>query len=286
MITQAQADFARMVRELGDYTRRDVTQGVKLGKYKKSALGMMEMEPVAANLLLGLAACLEHDSAAMHDHHKKALELSESLVTLMYYSASLEKCCLWGEAVRFALMALDKDPENPKLLDEVIRMAPLTGRFSLYKRLLEQKGGWAPLPEASQCEAVGDLLTANGMLERDLKSVLDGIGCALSQTDVILRDYSFSVVPVPEAPFLHYRFVIPDEFSASYYEDLVRSGLRSLPLHPRTFEVVSFSVENTAVRDLYRVMEMEGVDGGEPVIPDPERLKAIGELVHGVEART
>ena len=288
MVTLSQIEFTRITHELKTISRRDITQGIKLAKFKKSACGMLKKDPAAANTLLGLVACLEHDMAGMHEYHKKAIGTFESCISLMYYSVSLEQSCLWNESARYALSALDHDPDNRKVLDSLINLAPLTGRFSLLKRLLlhwQEVNDGAPHKSHGDCEIVGDILSRNGLLEKDLKVVVTAIGDALSETDVILRKFhSDRVMERNDPAFIHYRFVVPDQFVASYYEDLISARLDSLQCHPRIFDAFSFSVENSTVHELYACMDKELDDSADTIrVPDPEKMKLIEELVEGVE---
>jgi hypothetical protein len=315
-------DFVKLSRELNALRRRDVTQGVKLAKYKKSARSLMKKDPVSANTLLGLVACLEHDLPSMHLYHKKAIELSESSFTLMFYAASLHKSCLWDESAKYLLSALDHEPTNLHILDRAIQIVPLTGRFPLLKKLLEQRQELeqtparktrqsviqflfalvpklqlgnartrkAPaLPQAKRSvttpDQVSRLLSRHGLQEKDLKAVVTAIGDALSETEVILENFTYELVMnEPDTSFLHYRFLIPDQFVASNYENLVAARLQSVELHPRIFDVFSFSMENSAFYELYVYMEKELADSADTVrVPDPEKMKLIEELVDGVE---
>lgn len=288
MISLSQAEFAKISYELSALHRRDVTQGVKLGTYRKTANAMLKKDPATANTLLGLLACLEHNVPAMHAYHKKAIELSESCFTLMFYAASLNKSCLWNDAAKYALLALDREPENVKLVDALIQIAPLTGRFSLYRRMLTQRRQLAPsatAPSPGDCEAISGILARHGLLEKDLKEVILAIGDALAETDVILARFRYDLVTdQPESSFIHYRFVIPDQFVASYYEDLIAEKLDSVACHPRVFDAFSYSVENSTVYELYEYMEQELAESADTIrVPDPERMKLIEELVQGVE---
>jgi hypothetical protein len=287
MVSQPQIEFTQYCHELRTISRRDVTQGIKLAKYKKSADAMLKKDPVTANTLLGLVACLEHDMESMHARHREAIGITESCFSLMYYAVSLEKSCLWNESTRYALMALDHDPGNLKLLDATIGVAPLTGRFSTLKRLLLQ---WQDANHGSQhpsqghYDVVTDILTKNGLLEKDLKGLLSAIGEALSETDLILQRFHYVFVTErPDYSFIHYKFVIPDQFAALYYEDLVTAKLASIPCHPRLFDAVSFSFENSAVHEFYDHLEKELDDSDTLRSPDPDKMKLIEELVKGVE---
>lgn len=287
MALQTQVEFAQFCHELGGCTRRDITQGLKLTKYKKIANAMLKKDAVSGHTLLGLVACLEHDIASMHAHHAKAIEISESCFTLMYYAISLEKSCLWNEAAKYALLALDHQPDDPKLLNAVISIAPLTGRFSLLKRLLSQwqaANNGTPHQSHGHFEVVTQTLAHHGLLEKDLKTVISAIGDAFSATDVILRQYRYDLVPQKDSSIIHYRFILPDQLVASYYEDLIAARLDDLVCHPRIFDVFSFSVENATVYELYEYMEKELAESAETVrVPDPDKMRLIEELVAGVE---
>lgn len=287
MALQTQVEFAQLCSELGGWTRRDITQGIKLAKYKKSANSMIKKDPVSGHTLLGLIACLEHDIPAMHTHHARAIDISEACFTLMYYAISLQKSCLWNEAARYALMALDREPEDRKLLEAAIGIAPLTGRFSLLKRLASQwqaANDGAPHKSHGHLEIVGDTLARHGLVEKDLKTVLAAIGDALSETEVILHQYRYELIPQKESSFIHYRFILQDSLVASYYEDLIEAKLASLACHPRIFDVFSFSVENGSVYEMYQYMENELAQSADTIrVPDPEKMKLIEELVAGVE---
>lgn len=288
MVMQTRLEFAQLCKDLGGFTRRDITQGIKLAKYRKLANSMLKKDAVSGHTLLGMVACLEHDIPAMHAHHADAIELSDSCFTVMYYALSLEKSCLWSDAAKYALLALDHEPNDPKLLNAAIRIAPLTGRFSLLKRLLLQ---WQSShediqhPSAGHFDTVNDTLLKNGLLEKDLKFLLAAIGDAFSETDAILQQFRYELVPRKDlSSFIHYRFVLPDSLVASYYEDLIADKLRSAACHPRIFDVFSFSVENDAVYELYDCMEQELVHSADTIrVPDPDKMKLIEELVAGVE---
>lgn len=287
-MTQSELEFTRYYQELTSLYRRDVTQGIKLGKYKKHAQSMMKKDPVAANTLLGLLACLEHDMASMHEYHKKAIDLCESTFSLMYYAASLEKSCLWNESVRYALLALDYQQDNFQLLSAIIEIAPLTGRFSLLKRLLpqwEEANNCVPHHFHGHCETIGEILSANGFLEKDLKAVLTVIGDALSETDVILKKFRYDIVTGRhDTSFVHFRLAISDQFAAAYYEDLIGAKLDAARFHPRIYDAFSFSVENSTVYELYDYMEKELNASADSIcIPDPDQMKLVEELVAGVE---
>ena len=288
MALQTQLEFAQLCNELGVLTRRDITQGIKLAKYRKIGNSMLKKDPVLAHTLLGLVACLEHDTASMHLHHANAIEVSESCFTLMYYAISLEKSCLWNESAKYALLALDREPQDTKLLDAVISIAPLTGRFSLLKRLLSQwqaAHNGAPHPGSGHFEIINETLSRHGLLEKDLKVVISAIGDAFSETDAILQQYRYDLVPrKDDSSFIHYRFMLPDQLVASYYEDLIAAKLESLVCHPRIFDIFSFSVENAAVHELYEYMEEELLQSADTIrVPDPDKMKLIEELVAGVE---
>jgi len=288
MISQSQIEFLQYFGELGALSRRDITQGTKLARYKKNSRSMLKKDPVSANTLLGLLACLEHDIESMHEYHKKAIELSESCFSLIYYAASLERSCLWGESVRYALLALDYDPNNLKILDATIKVAPLTGRFSLFKRLLpqwQQANNGVPHLYQGDFETISALLAEHGLLEWDLKPIISAIGDALSETDLIVRSFKYEIVTRRhDPPFLHFRFAIPDEFVASYYEDMIAARLDAIICHPRLFDAFSFSVENSTVFELYDCMDKELEDSADTIrIPDPDKMKLIEELIEGVE---
>ncbi|HBG07265.1 MAG: hypothetical protein A2075_04975 [Geobacteraceae bacterium GWC2_58_44] len=288
MVSASEVEFTQLSHQLNCLSRRDITQGLKLAKFKKSAGSMLKKNPVAGNTLLGLIACLEHDIASMHDYHKRAVDGSESCFSLMYYALSLEKSCLWNESAKYALSALDQDPGNLKLLDAVIRIAPLTGRFSLLKRLLAQRrelGNGVPHHSAGDYEIVNGILCRNGLLEKDLKAVVSAIGDALAETDVILQKHDYELVTEKhDLSFIHYRFVIPDQFVASYYEDLIAAKLDTVACHPRIFDAFSYSVENSTVYELYNYMERELEESADTIrVPDPDKMKLIEELVQGVE---
>ena len=288
MISQSQIDFMQSFGELSVLMRRDITQGSRLAKHKKNAQAMLKRDPVCANTLLGLLACLEHNVEAMHEYHKRAIALAEDCFSLIYYAVSLEKSCLWSESARYALLALDRDPANLKILEAIIKLAPLTGRFSLLKRVLPQ---WQVLNDGLQhpchCdqEIIIDLLARHGLLEKDLKPLIAGIGDALSETNIILQNFRYEIVTRRhDAPFLHFRFAIPDEFVASYYEDLIHLKLSALVCHPRLLDAFSFSVENATAYQLYDCMDRELKESAETIrVPDPERMKLIEELIEGVE---
>jgi len=288
MISQSQIEFMQTFSELGALTRRDITQGMKLARYKKKAQSMLKKDPVSANTLLGLLACLEHDIEGMHEYHKKAIAQTESCFSLIYYAVSLDKSCLWSESARFALLALDYDPANLKILEAIIKLAPLTGRYSLLKRILpqwQQASNGVQHPCHCDYEIVIDLLAKHGLLEKDVKPLVAGIGEALSETNIILQNFRYDIVTRRYgAPFIHFRFAIPDEFVASYYEDLVNARLAANACHPRLFDAFSFSVENATVYQLYDCMDKELEESADAIrIPDPDKMKLIAELIEGVE---
>jgi hypothetical protein len=288
MISQSQIDFMQALAELSALTRRATSQGMHFTKYKKSAQTMLKRDPVCGNTLLGLLSCLEHDIEAMHAYHKKAIEQSESCFSLVYYAVSLEKSCLWAESARHALLALDYDPRNLKILDAIIKLAPLTGRFSLFKRLLPQ---WQEANNGEQhpChfdyEIITDLLAQHGLLEKDLKPLIAGIGDTLSESSIILQSFRYDIVTRKHgAPFIHFRFAIPDEFEASYYEDQIDARLATIACHPRVYDAFSWSIENNTVYQLYDCMDKALEESEDSIrIPDPDKMKLIEELVAGVE---
>jgi hypothetical protein len=288
MISQSQIELVQSFSELSVLSQRDSTQGTRLAKYKKNATSMLKNDPICANTLLGLVACLEHDLESMHACHKKAIGLSESCLSLIYYAASLEKACLWNESARYALLALDYDPGNLKVLDSIIKLAPLTGRFSLFKRLLpqwQQANNGVPHPYQGHYEIISDLLAQHGLLEKDLKPLVTAIGDALSETKIILQKFQYDIVTRKhDAPFIHFRFVIPDEFVSSYYEDLLDDKLATLACHPRLFDAFSLSVENATLYQLYQCMDKELEESADTIrVPDPDKMKLIEELIEGVE---
>jgi len=274
--------------ELSVLTRRAPSQGLHFTKYKKNAQSMLQQDPVCGNTLLGLLSCLEHDIEAMHAFHKKAIALSESCFSLVYYAVSLDKSCLWAESARHALLALDFDPANVKILEAIIKLAPLTGRFSLLKRILPQ---WQEASQGVQhpChfdyEIISDLLTRHGLLEKDLKPLIAGIGEVFSESSIILQDFRYDIVTRRHgAPFIHFRFAIADDLVASYYEDLIDDRLATYDSHPRAYDAFSWSVENNAVYQLYDCMEKEWEESSDTIrVPDPEKMRLIEELVAGVE---
>ncbi len=287
MLFWKQPDFAQLLRELGAFTRRDVTQGLKLARYRKAAHSLLKKDPVSAHALLGMVACLEHNIEAMTAEYAQAIELSPSQLGLMYYAFSLETSCLWNESAKYTLLALDRAPKDQKLLNAAIGIAPLTGRFSLLNKLLSQ---WQEShegvhhPRQGDFEKVTAILASQGLAEQDLKVVLAAIGTAFSETDVILSSYRYELVSGRTSSFIHYRFVLPDNLVATYYEDLIADRLANVACHPRIFDVFSFSVENGTIYELYDYMERELAGSADTIkVPDPEKMKLIEELVRGVE---
>jgi hypothetical protein len=288
MISQSQIEFMQAFGELSLFTRRDITQGIKLTRYKKTAQAMLKSDPVCANTLFGLLACLEHNIAAMHEYHKKAIDLAENCFSLVHYAVSLEKSCLWNESARFALLALDYDPANLKILDAIIKLAPLTGRFALFKRVLPQwqeANNGAQHPRHSDHQIITDLLAGHGLQEKDLKPLIEAIGDQLSETDIMLQNFRYEIVTRKhDAPFLHFRFAIPDDFVASFYEDLINARLAALVCHPRLCDAFSFSIENATVYRLYDCMDRELEESADTIrVPDPAKMRLIEELIEGVE---
>jgi hypothetical protein len=287
MISQTQIEFMHAFSELNKLTRREPSQGMRLTRFKKLAYDLQKKDPVCGNTLFGLISCLERDVEAMHAFHKQALEFGESCFSLVYYAVSLEKSCLWSEATRFGLLALDYDPNNAKLLEAVIRLVPLAGRFSLYKRLLphwQEAHDGVPHPGHSDDQLVNQLLAVHGLLEKDLRQLICAVGDALSETNLIIKQFGYEIVNrSKEAPFLHYRFAIDDDLVATHYEDLIDAKLAQLHYHPRLFDAFSFSVENAAVHRLYEYMDQELAEDSQDLrIPDPERMRLIEDLVQGV----
>ncbi|ACH39109.1 hypothetical protein Gbem_2096 [Citrifermentans bemidjiense Bem] len=288
MFWKKQTDFTQLWSELSLFTRRDVTQGIKLAKYKKAAGSLLKSDPVSGHALMGLVACLEHDLSSMHAQHLKAIELSQSCLPLMYYALSLEKSCLWNECAKYTLLALDLAPQDPKLLNAALRIAPLTGRFSLQKRLLQQ---WQEShegvrhPDQGHFDALNGSLAKHGLLEKDLKQVITAVGDAFCESDAILLKHRYELVPLKDGTFfIHYRFLLPDNLVASYYEDLIAAKLDAAACHPRIFDVFSFSVENETMYELYDYMDRELGESADTIkVPDPEQIKLIEELVAGVE---
>lgn len=287
MLTQSHLYFARFAHELAALSRRDVTQGYRLAKYKMTALSMLENDREVGNTFLGFIACMEHDLPAMHLYHKRAIEAKESSFSLMYYAASLDKSCFWNESVKYALLALDQEPANQRLLEVAIALAPLAGSFSLLKKLLSQRplaGVGKPHPREGDAEVAAGILAKNYLLEKDLRAGLIAIGEALSETEVILERYQYDLVTEGDKAFIHYRFVVPENSVPSYYEDQVAVKLDATQLHPRLFDGFSYSIENSAVYELYEYMDNEmGMRADTIVIPDPEKMKLIEDLIEGVE---
>jgi hypothetical protein len=288
MTSQSQIEFMQALGELSALTHRSPSNGMHFSKHKKNAQTMLKQDPVCGNTLLGLLSCLEHDIEAMHAYHRKAIEQSESCFSLVYYAVSLDKSCLWAESARHALLALDFDPTNVKILEALIKLAPLTGRFSLLKRILPL---WQELNHGEQhsChfdyEIISDLLTSHGLLEKDLKPLIAGIGEVFSESSIILQDFRYDIVTRRHgAPFIHFRFAVPDDFVASHYEDLIDDRLAAYDCHPRAYDAFSWSVENSTVYQLYDCMDKELEESADSIrVPDPEKMKLIEELVSGVE---
>jgi len=247
----------------------------------------LRRDEVCGYTLLGLLACLERDIPAMHEHHKRALELEECCFSLIYYAVSLEKSCLWSEAIRYGLIALDYDPHNEKIFEALLKLVPLSGRITLYQRLLAQwQTANSGVPHSSHLDAaiILELLSRHELKERDLKGLLDAVGAALSESNLVLDNFRYEIVTRRrQAPFLHFRFIVPDDLPAGYYEDLVDGHLARTFYHPRLTDAFSFSFENAAVYELFASMEEELAQAGEELrTPDPEKLKIIEELVAGV----
>ena len=287
MISQSQIEFVQAFGELSLFSRRDITQGMKLARYKKNAQSMLKKDPVCAHTLLGVLACLEHDIEAMHACHKRAIEISESCFSLVYYAVSLEMSCLWGESARYALLALDYDPANLKILEAIIKLTPLTGRFSLFKRILpqwQQANNGVQHPCSCDYEIISETLAKHGLLEKDLKPLISCIGDALCETDIILKDFRYDIVTRRhDVPFLHFRFAIPEEFVASYYEDQIDSWLAAQVFHPRLCDAFSWSLENSTGYQLYDCMDQELKSSADTIrVPDPDKMKLIEELIAGV----
>lgn len=288
MFWKKKPDFLKLWTELSLFTRRDVTQGILLAKYKKAAGSLMKSDPVSAHALLGLVACLEHDLSSMHAEHKKAIELSVSCLSLMYYALSLEKACLWNECAKYTLLALDLAPQDPKLLNAALRIAPLTGRLSLQKRLLaqwQQSHEGVRHPDQGHCEMLNESLVKHELMEQDLKLVIAAVGDALCESDAIILKHRYELIPlVDSCCFIHYRFLLPENLVATYYEDLISAKLDSIACHPRIFDVFSFSVENETMYELYDYMDRElGASADTIKVPDPKQIELIEELVAGVE---
>jgi hypothetical protein len=288
MTSQSQIEFMQALGELSALTRRAPSQGMHFSKYKKNAQAMLKQDPVCGNTLLGLLSCLEHDMEAMHAYHRKAIEQTESCFSLVYYAVSLDKSCLWAESARHALLALDFDPANVKILEAIIKLAPLTGRFSLLKRILplwQEVSHGAQHPCHFDYEIISDLLTSHGLLEKDLKPLIAGIGEVFSESSIILQNFRYDIVTRRHgAPFIHFRFAIPDDFVASHYEDLIDDRLAAYDCHPRAYDAFSWSVENSTVYQLYDSMDKELEESADTIrVPDPEKMKLIEELIAGVE---
>jgi len=289
MVAQLRIEFFQVFSELDRLTRREAGYVLKLKPYQKKAQRLLAEDPVCGNALLGILACLERNFEAMHAHHKRAVDLDDTCFALVYYAVSLEKSCLWSEAVRFGLLAVDCAPENAKIIDAVLKLAPLTGRFSLFKTLLphwQQAHGGNQHPCQHDHEIVSDLLSRHGLHERDLKDLLAAIGSALSDSNVVLQDFCYEIVSRGgAAPFLHFRFVIADDLVASAYEDLVDAKLAQVLYHPRLHDAFSFSIENAPVYQLLESMERELKESGDAVrAPDPETFKRIEALLPGAPA--
>lgn len=287
MIAQPHIEFLQAFGELSKLTRRAASQRGTLASYKNTARAMLRRDEVCGNTLLGLVACLEHDLDAMHAYHKTAIELNESCFSLIYYAVSLEKSCLWNESARFGLLALDYDPGNLKILEALIKLVPLTGRFSLFKRLLplwEEANNGAQHTCHNDYDIISELLAKHGVLEKDLKELIAAIGEALSGTNVITKDFRYEIVPRRrEAPFIHFRFAIADDLVASECEDVVDARLAQVFYHPRLSDAFSYSIENASVYKLYESMEKEiSGDADSLRVPDPEQMKLIEELTAGV----
>ncbi|GFO69938.1 hypothetical protein GMLC_35170 [Geomonas limicola] len=287
MISQSQIEFLQVFGQLNLLFRREPSMRMKLTKYRNLAQSLLRRDEVCGHTLLGLLACLERDIPAMHEHHKRALEIEESCFSLIYYAVSLEKSCLWSEAIRYGLIALDYDPHNEKIFEAILKLIPLSGRFTHYQRLLAQwQTANSGVPHSCHLDAeiILELLSRHGVAERDLKELLGAIGAALCDSNLILENFRYEIVTRRrQAPFLHFRIIVPDDLPAAHYEDLVDAHLSRTHYHPRLTDAFSFSFENAALYELYASMEEELAQvGGELRVPDPDKLNIIGELVAGV----
>lgn len=287
MISQSQIEFLQAFGELNRLSRREPSQRIKLSAYRNLAQSLLRRDEVCGYTLMGLLACLERDIPAMHEHHKRALELEESCFSLIYYAVSLEKSCLWSEAIRYGLIALDYDPHNEKIFEAILKLVPLSGRITLYQRLLAQwqtANSGVRHPFHLDAEIMLELLSRHELKERDLKEMLDALGAALSESNLVLDNFRYEIVTRRrQKPFLHFRFIVPDGVAAAHYEDVVDTHLARTFYHPRLTDAFSFSFENAAVYELYASMEQElALVGDELRVPNPEKLQLIEGLVAGV----
>ena len=114
----------------------------RIRRLEREARALMDADAVAAHIVLGGVAALEGDVAAVREHHRIALQLSEgSVEALRNGAASLSRVGEMNDAFEAMLQAHESLPDDPCTLNAAISMAVQSAHFQkareLYRRWRE-----------------------------------------------------------------------------------------------------------------------------------------------------
>lgn len=119
-----------LFKRLSDAASRDVPSEFEVRRLKQDAEPLMASDPGEAHQILGGLATIERDEEAMRSHHEQALRFDHRPSAYSNYAISLQRFGRFSEAVTFALIAAEAQPENLALLRRVLRYHVFSGNLT------------------------------------------------------------------------------------------------------------------------------------------------------------
>lgn len=181
---------AKMLEELGHFTRRHSTNAFALQRYRRQAEKLREVDEGDYFTILGAIACLEADFPKMHKYHGLAIAISHGGSEEVFnYCASLEVSCLWQEAYDLALKFYNQDRNDPTRVIQVLEKGKGVLR---YHEMLDYLDVWHKLvpgeehPDASSIYEIIEFMDAKSITDDDFSSYCLLVSKYLQGTDVII----------------------------------------------------------------------------------------------------
>lgn len=209
---QAAPEGVQLANEIADLAKVRLPSELALARLESRARAIRGVDPFFAYMALGMLAAIVKNEPEMRAHFDRALKLRpQDYLVRANYAASLQMMNLFSEARDMGLEAYQRDPANPRALEEAIRYCVATCSFSRTTGLLAKWEKLQPGREHSQVSKIqqaAKYLVANRLEEEQVEALIRAGLETLRESHVFAAAFNVEVMSGEDSTWLTYDLIL------------------------------------------------------------------------------
>ena len=278
----AQIKQEKIVNELEELTFEQRHSPFVLNKYKREAEQLLNVDPGAAHMILGMIASLECNLDELHQRFKAALRLIEDSVNcLKNYTSSLERLARYEEALAIAKRTYEQYPNHPLAINTYSNSCAFYGAF---RQALQVLSELEPLisekrPLLILLSSIVEFLNSKNITDDNLQQFIKTTTHSLISRNVYVHYVNFKYYPADDWLRIDYFIDVDDDELADIDEE-VEKKIVDLPEYVREAIILEFIGNEKSLSELMDYVDKRIAENPHEIIEaDEEQLKRIAKLV-------